>query len=397
MFAALNRQDYDTLIKLLISEKPLLIEHENILRYYFSSEIHIIKVEMWGRIHLALILGRLDIVQSFPRTFFPNKADERSFSLQLAAFCGGYLEVIKWLVEHGEFFLSYGSDKKNSLWFGKEFLFKAAKNGNLEAVQWVIGRYLWVDKYRSLLEETDDKQCTPLHYAASGGHLKVVQWLAREKSDMLYKLNIDKDSPLHSAVRRGHPEIVKWIYQEKPSLDAVELLHFAAGEGQLEIVEWIVQQHLSVLQLKSKPIHAAAKRGQLEVVQWLVHPDRFFLQLRSYNSDGNMPIHEAAIGGHLKVIQWFVQQDKDLLRAANETSYVKGYTNYKTLIDFAALNGHYPVVQWLLEQNPDYWLHYYGNRDIGSWLPATRACIENWVNVERRKKEPPKDDSCTLL
>ena len=52
-----------------------------------------------------------------------------------------------------------------------------------------------------------------LHYAAIGGHLKIVKYLMPKFGDSRFDLDKDAQSCLHNAVRQGHPKVVRYLIE----------------------------------------------------------------------------------------------------------------------------------------------------------------------------------------
>ncbi|KAG6839115.1 hypothetical protein C0991_005700, partial [Blastosporella zonata] len=122
----------------------------------------------------------------------------------------------------------------------------AAGNG-LEAV---------VEILKKVVGSTRINECyklgeTPLHRAAAGGYLKIVQdFITNGDFDVNVKSDTG-DTALHRAVDRGYLEVVKGLLASGASVDAKDHvgdtpLHNAVGQGHLEIVKELLASHASV-------------------------------------------------------------------------------------------------------------------------------------------------------
>ena len=60
---------------------------------------------------------------------------------------------------------------------------------------------------------------TPLHLAASHGHLSVVEYLVNQKAD-INAINNDDWSPLHYAAINGHLNVVEYLVNQKANIKA---------------------------------------------------------------------------------------------------------------------------------------------------------------------------------
>ncbi|XP_028411758.1 osteoclast-stimulating factor 1-like [Dendronephthya gigantea] len=83
-------------------------------------------------------------------------------------------------------------------------LHEAAKRGNVNFLNECLGNKVSVNGL-------DKAGCTPLHWAAQGGHAECVSILLQQSRIQINVQNKLGDTPLHSASWKGHPEIVKML------------------------------------------------------------------------------------------------------------------------------------------------------------------------------------------
>ena len=144
----------------------------------------------------------------------------------------------------------------------------------------------WLDIIKTLKEYyrnicTDSNGSTPLHYAAAGGSLAVIDYLITELgSDPIP--NTDGDLPLHIACLNGHLNIVKYFFNEHDYCDLNRQdkhgwtpLHYASEGGHMNIIQYLITElgcDPSIVDKSGKTVlHLASYHGHIHIVQWLLH------------------------------------------------------------------------------------------------------------------------------
>ena len=224
-----------------------------------------------------------------------------------AAACSGNVEVLK-----------YFEDKFSKDWcekallkrdrFGVTIFHDLAEGGMAEGDDLEMLKYVCQKvPFRNPIEK-DSEGRTPIHNAAYGGHLEIVNFLVSYTSDPNVA-NEDGDTPIHFAAEGGHLEIVKLLVSYPSNPNSANKhgrtpIHFAAVGGYLEVVKFLAL-HISNPNVADQygytPIHLAAMEGHFEVVKFLAiltsNPN-------SVDMDGRTPIHWAAEDGHLEIVNF---------------------------------------------------------------------------------------------
>jgi len=84
---------------------------------------------------------------------------------------------------------------------------------------------------------------TPLHFAASGGYLSVVEYLVNHKAD-IYSMDEDMLTPLHYSAINDHLSIFEFLIKQISGFHEGNIfesyLHWASENGLLSFVECLI-------------------------------------------------------------------------------------------------------------------------------------------------------------
>ena len=177
--------------------------------------------------------------------------------------------------------------------FGLTPLHIAAGIGNFQIVEYILQKY----EIENLTVKYSKRNCgnnlknnnknprntwkeTPLHFAASKGHLKICKYIVDKVEDKNPKC-IKGRTPLHYAAIRGHLEVCLLIMakiQDKNPYDVYKFtpLHYAAFHGHLPICKYIldnVGNKNPKTILGKTPLSLASERGHLQICKYIM--DRF--------------------------------------------------------------------------------------------------------------------------
>ena len=204
------------------------------------------------------------------------------------------------------------------------------------------------------LEVKDERNRTPLWYAARNGHKTVVQQLLEKGAELEAKDERNR-TPLWYAVRSGHEAVVQLLLEKGAKLEANDKrnrtpLCYAAERGH----EAVVRVLLDTGQVKADskdaecgrtPLSWAAGNGHEAVVRLLLDTG----QVKADSKDteyGRTPLSYAAEGGHEAVVR--------LLLDTGQVEADSKDTEYgRTPLSYANWNGYEAVVQLLLDNGAD--------------------------------------------
>jgi len=103
---------------------------------------------------------------------------------------------------------------------------------------------MWLDDTEHDMNQGDDHQFSPLHWASKGGHLKIVEMLI-SRGARVHTTNMGDDTPLHLAAAHGHKDVVQILLRHKADVNFVNehgnsALHYACFWGFTDIAEELI-------------------------------------------------------------------------------------------------------------------------------------------------------------
>ncbi|XP_063615432.1 putative ankyrin repeat protein RF_0381 [Penaeus indicus] len=268
-----------------------------------------------------------------------------STALHLAA-AHGHSSAVEWLVTQAGLKVASANKKRETA------LDLARKAGHKATVQSLVQVQISdilscgdVGTLSQLVEEfnldvlcakENDKGFRSVHYAAYGGHVKVLEILQNKKYDMKCVTN-QGYSALHYAVKYSHLAAVKWLVKKAgldatlgPSSGVVSALELARRERNEEIVTCL-EKVSTVKALESDNLEALRNLVREGVDVEAVCERKFGIRVA----------HVAAKLGHLTLLKNLREIKCDVKAEADSG---------KTALHFAANYGQLEAVKWLVEE-----------------------------------------------
>ncbi|KAG1702111.1 hypothetical protein DVH05_009903 [Phytophthora capsici] len=243
--------------------------------------------------HLEMINSLVDIASSLDGPFFLDEAAGQ-----------GYIEALEWGLEHGGVCTTAAMDA-------------AASNGHLEVVR-------WLHRHR-----TDGCTKRALDDAASYGHLEVVRWLHYNRTEGCSIKAMD------GAATHGHLDVVKWLHRHRNEGCTTAAMNGAATGNHIDVVQWLHDHRLEGC--SQEAVDGAASNGNVAGIQWLV------ANCSGSCSLSHSVLENAATNGHLNALQWIYKQHI----GSSVSEWIASGA-----MDRAANCGHLDVVKWLHERHP---------------------------------------------
>ncbi|ESR55705.1 hypothetical protein CICLE_v10019837mg [Citrus x clementina] len=192
---------------------------------------------------------------------------------------------------------------------------EAAQAGNVDALYELI----WEDAY--LLDQIDRVPFmdTPLHIAASMGHVNFALEIMRLKPSFARKQNQYGFSPLHLALQKKDTQMVRRLIDVDRNLVRVQ-----GREGNVDLLckllEACPESITEVTIRKETALHVAAKNDQLEAVEcmlgWLRYVDMEDI-LNWTDDEGNTLLHITISKSQIKLVRLLVKRARDQINARN--------------------------------------------------------------------------------
>ncbi|MFA6303682.1 MAG: ankyrin repeat domain-containing protein, partial [Legionella sp.] len=373
-------------------------------------------------LHIAAKYGSLHIVKliiSINKKLINQYLSGKTALIHAAA--NGHTNIVRYLIEHGANFMleTLTSYRKGHRYYPIHW---AALNGFSETVACLIELkspiYITVDSHNvhlihlaaqindlatvklllgmdsKLLDITDDKNQTPLLWAAGNGHEQVVQYLLQQgantslASNLVGEKNHNKN-PIHYATEYGFINIVKLLITHESYCDipwgakALHLVHIAVIKNNLEILKLLLEinpfyinatdnlnrtplliatqfgfnEIVSFLLIKGADIHIASlidcmktppfllaiDLGNMQLIKTFINHNKDIKQI--YSKDRFHLIHRASKAGQLNVVKMLLEEDPSLLNLRDGLG--------QTPILWAASKGHVLLVRYFLNKGAD--------------------------------------------
>eukprot|EP00638_Chattonella_subsalsa_P007641 CAMPEP_0117742392 /NCGR_PEP_ID=MMETSP0947-20121206/5520_1 /TAXON_ID=44440 /ORGANISM="Chattonella subsalsa, Strain CCMP2191" /LENGTH=632 /DNA_ID=CAMNT_0005558909 /DNA_START=26 /DNA_END=1925 /DNA_ORIENTATION=+ len=385
----------------------------------------------------ACSMGHFDLLFQKRQKRIPVKLGYRS--LEHAAESGN-LKLVEWVMAEmpelvqvsDEVLREFPSMQKEKVW---DAIDKSAEMGHFHVLEWLVGRYpeqlsrkplnyacrlghwaMLEYLYPLKSPEAWGGDPTAIEYAATGGHLRVLEWLHSafpcfRPDHPAYCL--PNAAAMDWAAHWGHLQVVEWLHNQYGAIGSMSAMTWAAREGHMPIVEWCYAHLPRRLLCTRDAINWASRHGRLEVVEWLHihqtdgqdHSDNPHMRTEGVSKEA---MDWGAMGGHLPVVTFLhynrsegcSQQAWDQAAMHGHLATLEFLHHHRTegatkdALSWAAMQGHIEVVKWLHKNREDgatvmalngaaknghlavvEWLHW--NRDDGATVNAM-----NWAAKE---------------
>ena len=232
------------------------------------------------------------------------------------------------------FLLLFGFIKKRL----GQTIHKHAIEGNIRAIKKLVN-----SKGVACLEEKDEEGCSPLSYAAMGGHKEVAEYLI-DNNSAVNASDAAGCTPLHAAAMLGHIEIIRLLIARGADVDIMSAeigsaLDCALAHQQNECATYL--KDLGVKSSASESIFRAAQTGNIEVVTRHLESG---VDVNGKCPLGNTPLAWAVNNGDIKLFDLLLSKNADI---------GCGFASGATLLDAAILQKENHISDILCKNNAD--------------------------------------------
>uniref|UniRef100_A0A8C3Q8B5 Transient receptor potential cation channel subfamily A member 1 n=1 Tax=Geospiza parvula TaxID=87175 RepID=A0A8C3Q8B5_GEOPR len=181
----------------------------------------------------------------------------------------------------------------------------------------------FIKKNRSGLTKVDELNATPLHHAAEGGQIELMQLIIDDSSyEVLNVMDSSGNTPLHWATKKNQVESVRLLLSRgaNPNIlnsNMMAPLHMAVQSLHNEIVKVLVQHSSTDINLEGEagntPIIVACYKDNPEALTLLIENGG---KICKPNKTGCMPIHAAAFSGAKTCLEILLKKGEELGHSA---------------------------------------------------------------------------------
>jgi len=271
------------------------------------------------------------------------------------------------------FLLLFGFVKKRL----GQTIHKHAIEGNIRSI-----KKLFNSKGVACLEAKDEEGCSPLHYAAMGGHKEVTEYLI-DNNSAVNASDAAGCTPLHAAAMLGHIEIIRLLIARGADVDIMSAeigsaLDCALAYQQNECATYL--KNLGVKSNASESIFIAAETGNVEAVTQHLESG---IDVNGKCPLGNTPLGLAVNNGHINLFDLLISKNADI---------GCGFPSGVTLLDCAILLKDSHISDILCENNAEISCHrcskIFSYKEVRKlWrLPFIVLKLISWHTIEEGKK-----------
>ena len=272
--------------------------------------------------------------------------NNKSFSALKISSKKGHLEVTRALLEAG------ANPNLVSKKPGFTALNNAAQFGHLECVQLLIEH--------GAHTESDDMATTPVHSAAYGGHVKVLEYFLKECNANVNLLNTNGKVPLYQATIQGHSSCVQLLLRQGADVNRLvsdqeeTLVHIAVKEGRRQILKALLEHKAKpdeAMKSGKTPLMLAVEQDNVDFIPLIMS---YGITLIKKDSTGNTVFHMLAKHGSVKCSKYLLRRVSLISGVTQEYQLYKNKNKSgKSPFDIALENKKEKILEQFIRYMPE--------------------------------------------
>ncbi|ELP94808.1 ankyrin repeat-containing protein, putative [Entamoeba invadens IP1] len=170
------------------------------------------------------------------------------------------------------------------------------------------------------IEEKDKMGNSVFHYAVQSGRIKIVEWLFKQKKELLEEKNDSGETPLHIGSLRGDLQMVKHLitvcqhHVDLRNNEGRTPLHYAVMGGNMECVKYLIENNRACGyedKHRMNVIHLCCARGTVNLLEYLCESYKELINKR--DACGRTPLHIAVIMNDALSVEILKRHGADLV------------------------------------------------------------------------------------
>ncbi|XP_022611946.1 ankyrin repeat and death domain-containing protein 1B [Seriola dumerili] len=257
-------------------------------------------------IHLAAWFGSLEILKLLVQAGAEHKVEnEEGLNIMHCAAINNHTEIVEYIINDLQMKELDKDDQS-----GHRAFALAAKHGCVEMLEMLM------EPYKMATVKPNKRGDTPLHLAASNGHLDAIQLLL-QSFDTRDEVNMDGETALYQAADNGQEECVLALLEAGCDPDILTMakcsaLHPVSERGDTSIVQILLEykaftdfqnQHLAA------PLHLAVKNSHIPVIHSLLDAG---CNINVTDKRSRTAMHLAAELARIEVVEMLLKAGLDL-------------------------------------------------------------------------------------